>query len=545
MRSGRWLAASAVVGLVVALVGAASITASGGSTSSSGAANFPEPSSFPIVNPGVPTGAQRLHFEVGPITVTPGQNSIGLTRTIPEPSVDGWIVGMRTNLRKADGTVPPVNVIHLHHGVWLNLGNPDATASLPERFFAAGEEKTVTALPPGYGYQYKTTDKWILNWMLHNNTPDATPIWITYDIDLIPATSPMAQGITAAHPIWMDVQNGSGYPVFDVLNNSGSGGTYTYPSQAADPYGTGPVKNQWTVPTDGVLLGTGGHVHPGGLYDDLWLTRKGATGAKGHVKPGSPDTAHLFRSVASYWEPAGKVSWDFAATTTPFSWRPVVHKGDVLSITSTYDSKHAAWYESMGIMVVWMADTTAKGGVDPFQHPVDVSGVLTHGHLPENNQHGGKPATSAYTDLRKVKSQVVPSGTVIPIMDFSYGLGDMSGADSIPAVYAGGTLTFRNDDAAAPAGRGRGEGANGVAAKNIYHTITACAAPCDLSSGIAYPIANAPIQFDSGELGRGGAPASGSLTWSVPKDLPPGTYTYFCRIHPFMRGGFRVLAPPK
>ena len=29
-------------------------------------------------------------------------------------------------------------------------------------------------------------------------------------------------------------------------------------------------------------------------------------------------------------------------------------------------------------------------------------------------------------------------------------------------------------------------------------------------------------------------------TWQTPKNLPVGTYTYFCRIHPFMRGAFRV-----
>jgi plastocyanin len=523
VRRGRWLAAATVTLVVATAFGAASIATSAGTTATASSSGFAQPSSFPIVNPGVPPGAQRLHYEVGPITVTPGQNSISLTRRIPQPAVDGWIVGMRTNLRQADGSVPAVSVIHLHHGVWLNLASADLTAGLPERFFAAGEEKTVMALPPGYGYQYKTTDRWLLNWMLHNNLSDARPIWITYDIDLLPAGSPNAQGLQAAHPVWMDVQNGSGYPVFDVLSGSGTKGAYTYPDQANDPYKGGTVKSQWTVPKDGVLLGTAGHVHPGGLFDDLWVTRKGASGTAGHVKPGSPDTAHLFRSVASYWEPAGKVSWDFAATGTPLSWRPAVHKGDVLSITSTYDSKHA-WYESMGIMVVWMAEAPT-GGVDPFQRPVDVPGVLTHGHLAENNQHGGKTAPNAYTDLRKVKSQDVPSGTVIPIVDFSYQLGDMSGADSVPAVPAGGTLTFRNDDAS----------------KNIYHTITACAAPCDLSTGIAYPIANAKIQFDSAELGHGGAPASGSVTWSVPRDLPPGTYTYFCRIHPFMRGGFRVL----
>ncbi|MCW3014350.1 MAG: hypothetical protein JWO02_1442, partial [Solirubrobacterales bacterium] len=53
-----------------------------------------------------------------------------------------------------------------------------------------------------------------------------------------------------------------------------------------------------------------------------------------------------------------------------------------------------------------------------------------------------------------------------------------------------------------------------------------------------------PVDFDSGELGfgpRGLTPASNTDRWSTPKNLPTGTYTYFCRVHPFMRGGFRVV----
>ena len=479
--------------------------------------------SYPIADTtAVPTGAVRLHFEVGPIMVRPGQNSISFTRRIPQPSEDGWIVGMRTNLHKADGTVPPVNVIHLHHGVWINLSARDATSGGPERFFAAGEEKTILELPKGYGYQYQTSDKWVLNYMLHNATPTPTPIWLTYDIDFIPASSPAAQGITPAFPIWMDVMNPEAYPVFNAVKGSGSHGLYTFPTDATDPYGNGPPRNEWTVPENGVLLGTAGHLHPGGVHDDLWLTRKGATAPKGTAAPGSPDTTHLFSSVADYFEPAGPVSWDFASTATPPTWRPAVQKGDVLSITTTYDTKQQSWYEDMGIMVVWMA--AGSGGVNPFQQKVETTGVLTHGHLPENDEHGGKAAGPLYQDLRKAKSQLVKSGTVLPISDFEY-VGDMSGSASIPTVKEGGTLTFKNDDAS----------------QGIWHTITSCAAPCNLTTGIAYPTANAKIQFDSGELGVGGPPSSGSLTWSTPKNLPPGTYTYFCRIHPFMRGAFRVV----
>ncbi|MDQ6608144.1 MAG: hypothetical protein M3Z06_16555 [Actinomycetota bacterium] len=37
-------------------------------------------------------------------------------------------------------------------------------------------------------------------------------------------------------------------------------------------------------------------------------------------------------------------------------------------------------------------------------------------------------------------------------------------------------------------------------------------------------------------------PAIGRLSWNTPKSLPPGTYTFYCRIHPFMRGVFRIVS---
>jgi hypothetical protein len=60
------------------------------------------------------------------------------------------------------------------------------------------------------------------------------------------------------------------------------------------------------------------------------------------------------------------------------------------------------------------------------------------------------------------------------------------------------------------------------------------------STGIAYPIADGDVQFESGTLGSAVPPATGALAWKTPANLGPGTYTYFCRIHPFMRGAFRV-----
>jgi plastocyanin len=502
--------------------------AEAGSPKNAGATAASTTTSPPIAPDDVPAGAQRLHLEVGPITVEPGQNNIAYSRGIPQPEEDGYIVGIRPDLRLADGSIPPVDVIHLHHGVWLNLSAKDPTApGLPERFFAAGEEKTRMVLPDGYGYAYKTTDRWIFNYMIHNLWPKPNQVWATYDIDFIPASSPAAKGIKPARPIWMDVQNGSVYPVFDVIRGTGNDGLYTYPDDATKPYGDNAPKNAWTVDRDGVLIATAGHLHPGGLHDDLWVQRAGATAPKGHAKDGAADTAHLFQSKAHYYEPAGAVSWDVAMTGTPKDWRVAVKQGDVLSTTATYDSKTASWYESMGIMVVWMADGT--DGADPFAEPVDVDGLLTHGHLKENDNHGGEPAPKDYVDLTKVPSQNVANGFTVDIDNFVYARGDMSIADAVPTVAQGGTLTFDNTRDA-------------PLANGIWHTITACKAPCNRSTGIAYPLANADVQFDSGELGNAGPPTAGRLTWQTPNDLAPGTYTYFCRIHPFMRGAFRIAA---
>jgi plastocyanin len=438
-------------------------------------------------------GAITLELKTGPFDIQPGQNNIDTKGAIPQPEMDGWIVGIRPNLVYEDGTIPGVDVVHLHHGVWLNLGASDATAPLPQRFFASGEEKTAMALPAPYGYPYHTTDHWVLNYMLHNLT----------------ATAPEATGMLTARPIWMDVENGKVYPVFDALRGMGDGVTYTFPDEATDPYAGGPALNEWVADADGTLIATAGHLHPGGLHTDLWVARDGVT-------------AHAFKSEAMYFEPAGAVSWDVSMTATAPDWHVAIKKGDVLSTSATYDSGLASWYESMGIMVVWMGE---PGGVadDPFATAVDKPGMLTHGHLAENDNHGGE-TDSRYLDLTALPS--APASAVIPIQDWVYTEGDMNFSSSVPTVKAGQTITYENLDADIGPGQ--------------WHTITACAAPCNQSTGIAYPLANGPVIFDSGELGLGGPPTANTTSWTIPTDLPPGTYTYFCRIHPSMRGAFRV-----
>ena len=184
----------------------------------------------------LPNGAKRLKYEIGPFKVIPGQNEIGYEPITAKPQVDGYITRMRPDLTYMDGKVPRVDVLHLHHGVWVNLSRPNTTNNLPELFFAAGEEKTIFQLPKGYGYRYEASDNWLLNHMIHNLTPIAKEVKMVYEIDFIPDTSPAAKNIKPARPIWMDVESGKIYPVFNVLKNSGKKNIFTYPNDDPNAY---------------------------------------------------------------------------------------------------------------------------------------------------------------------------------------------------------------------------------------------------------------------------------------------------------------------
>lgn len=463
-----------------------------------------------VAAPSASAEVKTLKYKFGPIDIAPGQNTIELKPNDLRPKVPGFITAFRPDLTYLNGKVPAVDVVHLHHGVWLINSYPT---------FAAGEEKTELRTPPGYGYPSSPDDVWIMNYMIHNLTPTPTQVYLTYELDYVTADDPSAKDITPVKTQWMDVEGIKVYPVFDALRSlGGKDGRFTYPDDVPNAYADdGFKRNEWIVPEDGSLVATGGHLHPGGLWTDLKLTRDGKT-------------VNIFRSEAKYFEPAGAVSWDVAMKVTPDDWRVRVRKGDKITVSGTYDTTKGSWYESMAINVLAWAPGDLSGK-DPFTEQINKKGVITHGHLPENDNHGGE--RFGLPDAREMVSGVSRSGGTVTIKDFVYTYGDLSNVGlrgRPPVVQQGRSITFRNLDNNA----------------EIWHTITACKAPCNRSTGIAYPLADGPVDFDSGQLGQGDDPlirsaaASQRLTWETPKDLKPGTYTYFCRVHPFMRGAFRV-----
>jgi hypothetical protein len=530
-----------------------------------------------------PGACERLRFSYGPIAVKPGQNDVTITPlTVEKPSRDGYITRIRPNLVRADGTVPPVEQIHLHHGTWLSV--PDYGNG---PFFAAGEEKTVAPFPRGYGMPVKASDQWLLLYMVHSAVSQPMETYIVYDVDFIPQDKVEELKMKPAYPLWLDVRP-SGYPVFNTQRKyGGKDNRCTWPKEqcaAHDPYGKeivgqgkpGNKKGEdLALPakgeeygtagpfTGGTLIGMGGHLHPGGIQNEIDLIRKQKSGKKKKVR--------IYTGQAKYWDRKNKLEWGGPPTSWDFSmpvvglpfWGVRVKPGDILRSNAVQETKHQATYENMGISVAFIAPDTPEGkatapNINPFKVRRDRSdgcksggmratvkvngkrkrqprlcdkGVVTHGHLAENANPGGPSGKWSATSAGQA--------TEVRIANFLYVPGDLSLRNStgIPDVPLGSNLRFNN-----------------LEGGSIFHTITSCKFPCLGQTGAAFPLADGAtsakrqLDFDSSELGIG-LPAVGPTKQELDYELPvtaekgykPGeVVTYFCRVHPFMRGAFEV-----
>ena len=496
------------------------------------------------------------------IPISPGQNLnlFGVTETCPNAeklsgpasastfasgsTAEGYVTRFKPSMVeiKPGGLVTPsVWDLHLHHVVWLDLGGGGPT-------FASGEEKTTVKLPRGYGYEAAANETWGLNYMVHSlNAREGRQVYITWEIDWVPTNSPSADAIDPVSIRWLDVAGAPQlYPVFDAQRSFDldGDGRWTFPDDVpTDPAAPGYEERgkisgnrQWVLQNDRTLVFGAGHLHPGGLHVDLEVARDGPDA--GSADGDSPsEVRQLFRSDARYYEPAGAVSWDVSMDATRPEWRVSLEAGDTVSISTAYDVSEASWYESMGIMPLAFTSADDATARDPFDDDAEVramyerGGILTHGRLRENidakaNRKLGLPKP------KKLRSAGPLAGPV-EIEGFLYSDGGFSALKGFPedlmrppTIAPGQGVTFTNLDAQPSMAQD----------EQVWHSITPCPAPCNRGSGIGYPLARGPVEFDSGQLGFGTGTSSevttGSDSYTTPAFTEPGTYTYFCRIHP-------------
>jgi plastocyanin len=590
----------------------------------------------------------RLKVVIGPILMKPGQNDVLIQPvTFEKPLYDGYIVRFKPDMVGPTGESPRVKDAHLHHGTWLNAGRSYGSGP----WIATGEEKTTVVWPSGFGLKVLSDDTWLFLHMIHNATAETSPVWVTYDIDYVPADAAEADSdgdgvadILNTKSIWLDVGDCSWHdecvkdtlnPIFNVQRGFNAAwdadkhaldNACIFPRENCANINTlaetsaqqgvpvGEIYDEFRVREDGTLVLMGGHLHNGGLRDDVYLVRDlngdgvygGSTQREEERLIHKSDAYYFDHSIdwdsewnaESVWDPkaskigAPPVSWDFVMTgvTADYDWKVNVREGDRIRLEGIYDSTIASWYEQMGIVMTWMVPATDIGGqflgVDPFDPSVEihegynadvvqpgtipgyqlpgtehgacsntatrlcVRGQMTHARIPTSGDHWGC-ANCAPIARNAVDGQVMSD---IAIGGFGYGAADIGviGAAGIPIVPLGETVTFWNADTA----------------DYMWHTITRCANPCTGTTSASYPLADGsyddlldpdtgvdaqgrsvdqilaqegpdPMDFDSGQIGYGTG-ANNKLEWEF-TPTREGTYTFYCRIHPPMRGAIRVV----
>ena len=341
-------------------------------------------------------------------------------------------------------------------------------------------------------------------------------------------------GLKPAYPVWLDVRP-SGYPVFNVQRDFGGARRHVHLAEGAvrgvrpvgqedrrpgrspataigedlqlpatgEPLGPHRARSQ-----GGTLIGIGGHLHPGGLTNEIDLVRDGQAQTHLHRR------GRLLGPATNPSKPGGPpTSWDFSMRVTGL---PVLGRARRSRATSCAATRPTTRRSSRPTRT-WASRSRCsrpttptasrpRPGVDPFTAPTrHVRRAATSGGLeaatPTLCDKGiGHPRPP--TRERQLRRARAAPGTrragqptnEVGIADFLYAPGDLStiSMTGVPTVKLGTTLSFTNLEGAA-----------------IYHTVTSCAFPCLGPTGAAFPLADGEtstgrqLDFDSSELGFG------------------------------------------
>jgi plastocyanin len=524
---------------------------------------------------------EKLRFWFGPYLVPPGHDSNRVDLDLP--LTNGYMVAAEPGMRYVDTVGEPSHQeAHIHHAHWFALdpGNEEDnyTGGNTEWIFGNGDEETRadfterSAADPGgpsYGQYIGAEGPQLMIYMLHNKTSRPLNVYVVLDVEFVHGTkAQLEQGPKPFH----DVTGVLFGRTFDVPRNPAGDGTFT----TTRDHPSGPI--EWTATVDGTMIGTGGHLHPGGL--SVLVENMGPAGNPCPNDGLGTGGTRLLKSDA-IWRSDVRFSEDFQMEVSHPAWRAPVHKGDRIRITGIYENADHAWYTAMTheglyidpqqrpigrckpylvnqpaptvtykkvrkkvvkwvkrryrskrtgrkkvrlvrrVRTRWVRRKIVTGVLDPTEGVPNRPWSANHKDVYCGVEIGGFPCD-------KPEAQRPPGmqTSVVTIADFLYVPGDLSLSDQLgapPRVKQGTSLQFVNSDQAA----------------GIRHSVTTCAWPCNGPYVANYPLADGT--WDSSTLGYdpvdGGNPNPVATT---PADLAVGRYAYFCRIHPWMRGAFEV-----
>jgi plastocyanin len=551
-------------------------------TGASGQSNMNEPpdeaGDDPIANrgdryvPEPPGTVKKMRFWYGPYTMPAGWDANRVDLDLPVH--DGMIIAVEPELRiNPDWKEPSHQVAHIHHAHWFALdpGNKEDnyTSGNTEWIFGNGDEETradfterSAANPKGpvYGEYIGKGGPQAMIYMLHNKTAQNMVGYVVLDVTF-------KYGTLAELNKEREHRDLSGVlwgRTFDVPRQPKGDGRWNTTFDMKRPDGS-PRPVEWVATVDGTMIGTGSHVHPGGLtvLTENMGSKENPCRNDGR---GTGGTLMLKSDIVNRNAP---FSEDYQMEVTRPSWRAPIHKGDRIRITGVYENKRSAWYTAMTHNGAYIDEKEPpKGRCKPYLVGEDAKKkvrVKVKSKKGRKGKRGRKGRKGRKSRIRFVKRRIDPTAGVpnrdwghhadtwcgkkfgadpcepafksppapgppasrVTIANFQYlpgGRGAPGDMGLPPTVKQGDTISFFNGDQQA----------------NIRHSVTTCPYPCNGRYVSNYPWADGV--YDSGTLGfdaiDGGTP---NPVASTPPDLPVGKYSYYCRIHPFMRGEFHVV----
>ncbi|KAF1813274.1 hypothetical protein P152DRAFT_481382 [Eremomyces bilateralis CBS 781.70] len=224
--------------------------------------------------------SQRVKIRYGPFQLPSSEQRsvIGESGTMStirtnlrKPCTDCGLTAAQAGLEYADGSPADVGTgAWLHHVVMLMSGTgkrdvvcPSGVLSmLGERFFSSGNERS----PTMFGdvetqtlkamYPIAAADRINMQVELMNMKPQEQTVYFTVEWEFLPKAA--TAGFKQTKALWMDVTNCGVSSVAPPANKQ----VFTLKSDA------------FTIPANGQMLGTAGHLHDGGVNVNVYLNDK-------------------------------------------------------------------------------------------------------------------------------------------------------------------------------------------------------------------------------------------------------------------------------
>ncbi len=534
--------------------------------------------------PRLPGIEEKMSFLFGPYTIPPGNDLNRVTLDVPTKT--GFYTSVAPRLvDPVTAAEPQGQVAHIHHAHWLrvstdpqehpyNIGVEEYTQGAHLSWvFGTGEERTQGSLNdrasyvPGQAYSYgifiKGEQPQALIYMIHNKTAAPLNLYVALDVQFVHGSRDQIKAAADCGPLFeaspqMTCRAGRDYrpltgvlwgTTFDVPRgvSNFTANEYQHPRDI-DPenqaLGLGKI---FTAPWNAEVVASGSHTHPWGKNVVVANLGPKDSGCEADVDgDGYPGTT-IFNSRKIEHVSAAFASEDYQMAATHAAFRAPIHAGDRISQFGVYRNDLSPSYEAMSFTGIYVdreatipaatgCNAASYGSVrldDPAADATE-NAVPNHAFAAQPEPLCGLAAPHDAPCNRPVPAREPGIATTqVHISGFLYAPGDqaLSGAlGAPPRVAKGQKLRFFNEDGAAV----------------IRHSITSCPWPCNGPYVANYPQPDG--LFDSGLLGNidpidgagvGNPPA---YWWDLDTTaLNAGAYSYYCRIHPWMRGAFEVV----